>query len=75
MPRSAVFHHHLARVMLRTEICAALHRPWSCPLPIKTLDEEGMIDNEGMVNDRSALLLNGIAVNLNSDEGAVLFIT
>ena len=73
--RSAVFHHRLARVMLRTDICAALRHPSSCPFPTKTLDEGGMIDNEGMVNDRSAFLLNGIAINLNSDEGAVLFIT
>ena len=42
---------------------------------IKTLDEGGMIDKEGRVNDQTALLLNGIAVNLNSDEAAVLFMT
>ena len=42
---------------------------------IEILDEGGMINHEGRVNDQTALLLNGITVNLNSDEAAVLFMT
>ena len=42
---------------------------------IKILDKGGMTDTEGMVNDRTAPLLNGIAVDLNSDAAAVLFMT
>ena len=42
---------------------------------IKVLDYERMADTEGMMYDRTAPLLNGIAVNLNSDAAAVLFMT
>ena len=42
---------------------------------IDIFDQEGMIVNEGQVNDRTALLLNGITVNLNSDEAGVFFMT
>ena len=42
---------------------------------IEILDEGGMIDNEGRVNDQTEWQLDGIVVNLNSDEAAFLFMT